>query len=41
MSAVMNILHNAFKSTPPGGHVLLRARADHGRLTNLPSASAA
>ena len=32
MSAVMNILHNAFKNTPPGGHVVLRTRAEHGRL---------
>jgi len=32
MSAVMNVLHNAFKNTPAGGHVVLRARADHGRL---------
>ena len=31
-SAVMNVLHNAFKNTPPGGRVVLRARADHGRL---------
>jgi signal transduction histidine kinase len=31
-SAVMNLLHNAFKSTPPGGHVVLRARAEEGRL---------
>jgi signal transduction histidine kinase len=26
-SAVMNLLHNAFKNTPAGGHVVLRARA--------------
>jgi signal transduction histidine kinase len=26
-SAVMNLLHNAFKNTPEGGHVVLRARA--------------
>jgi signal transduction histidine kinase len=32
MSAVMNLLHNAFKNTPSGGHVVLRARADQGRL---------
>jgi signal transduction histidine kinase len=32
MSAVMNLLHNAFKNTPPGGHVELRARAAQGRL---------
>jgi signal transduction histidine kinase len=32
MSAVMNLLHNAFKNTPPGGRVILRARAEHGRL---------
>ena len=31
-SAVMNLLHNAFKNTPSGGHVVLRARAEHGRL---------
>jgi signal transduction histidine kinase len=31
-SAVMNLLHNAFKNTPSGGHVVLRARADEGRL---------
>ena len=31
-SAVMNLLHNAFKNTPPGGRVILRARAEHGRL---------
>ncbi|HTM33911.1 MAG TPA: ATP-binding protein [Vicinamibacterales bacterium] len=31
-SAVMNLLHNAFKNTPPGGRVVLRARAEHGRL---------
>ena len=28
----MNLLHNAFKNTPPGGRVALRARAEHGRL---------
>ncbi len=27
-SAVMNLLHNAFKATPQGGHVILRAFAD-------------
>ena len=32
MSAVMNLLHNAFKNTPSGGRVALRARAEHGRL---------
>jgi len=32
MSAVMNLLHNAFKNTPPGGNVVLRARAEQGRL---------
>jgi signal transduction histidine kinase len=32
MSAVMNLLHNAFKNTPAGGHVVLRARAEQGRL---------
>ena len=32
MSAVMNLLHNAFKNTPPGGRVVLRARAEDGRL---------
>jgi signal transduction histidine kinase len=31
-SAVMNLLHNAFKNTPPGGRVILRARAEHSRL---------
>ena len=31
-SAVMNLLHNAFKNTPPGGHVILRARAERDRL---------
>ena len=31
-SAVMNLLHNAFKNTPSGGRVALRARAEHGRL---------
>ena len=31
-SAVMNLLHNAFKNTPAGGHVVLRAHAEHGRL---------
>jgi len=31
-SAVMNLLHNAFKNTPSGGRVVLRARADDGRL---------
>jgi len=31
-SAVMNVLHNAFKNTPSGGSVVLRARAEHGRL---------
>src|SRR6185295_14262035 len=31
-SAVMNVLHNAFKNTPSGGRVVLRARAEHGRL---------
>ena len=32
MSAVMNLLHNAFKNTPSGGCVTLRARAEDGRL---------
>ena len=32
MSAVMNLLHNAFKNTPSGGRVVLRARAEQGRL---------
>jgi len=32
MSAVMNLLHNAFKNTPSGGRVILRARAEQGRL---------
>jgi signal transduction histidine kinase len=31
-TAVMNVLHNAFKYTRAGGHVVLRARADEGRL---------
>ena len=31
-SAVMNLLHNAFKNTPSGRRVVLRARAEHGRL---------
>jgi signal transduction histidine kinase len=31
-SAVMNLLHNAFKNTPRGGAVLLKARAQGGRL---------
>ena len=31
-SAVMNLLHNAFKNTPPGGRVVMRARSEHGRL---------
>jgi signal transduction histidine kinase len=31
-SAVMNLVHNAFKNTPSGGHVVLRARAEAGRL---------
>jgi signal transduction histidine kinase len=31
-SAVMNLVHNAFKNTPSGGHVMLRARAEAGRL---------
>lgn len=31
-SAVMNLLHNAFKYTPSGGHVVLRAHAHDGRL---------
>ena len=31
-SAVMNLLHNAFKNTPSGGRVVLRAHAEHGRL---------
>ena len=31
-SAVMNLLHNAFKYTPPGGRVVLRARPELGRL---------
>jgi signal transduction histidine kinase len=32
MSAVMNVLHNAFKNTPAGGHVVLRAHGRHDRL---------
>ena len=31
-SAVMNLLHNAFKNTPPGGSVKLRAHGVGGRL---------
>jgi signal transduction histidine kinase len=31
-SAVTNLLHNAFKNTPSGGRVVLRARAEHGHL---------
>jgi signal transduction histidine kinase len=31
-SAVMNLVHNAFKNTPSGGHVVLRARAEAERL---------
>jgi signal transduction histidine kinase len=31
-SAVMNLLHNAFKNTPPGGSVQLRAHGVDGRL---------
>ena len=31
-SAVMNLLHNAFKNTPSGGRVVLRARSEDGRL---------
>jgi signal transduction histidine kinase len=31
-AAVMNVVHNAFKNTPPGGRVLLRARAERGQL---------
>ena len=31
-SAVMNLLHNAFKNTPSGRRVVLRARAEQGRL---------
>jgi signal transduction histidine kinase len=32
MSAVMNLLHNAFKHTPSGGRVVLRVRAERQRL---------
>jgi signal transduction histidine kinase len=31
-SAVMNLLHNAFKNTPSGRSVVLRARVEEGRL---------
>ena len=31
-SAVTNVLHNAFKNTPPGGRVILRTRADERQL---------
>ena len=31
-SALMNLLHNAFKNTPSGGSVVLRARAEGQRL---------
>jgi signal transduction histidine kinase len=31
-SAVMNLVHNAFKNTPSGGHVALRASAEEGKL---------
>jgi signal transduction histidine kinase len=31
-SAVMNLLHNAFKNTSSGGHVALRAHADEAQL---------
>jgi signal transduction histidine kinase len=31
-SAVMNLVHNAFKNTPSGGHVALRAVAAEGKL---------
>jgi signal transduction histidine kinase len=31
-SAVMNLLHNAFKNTPTGGRVILRARAEDQQL---------
>jgi signal transduction histidine kinase len=31
-SAVTNLLNNAFKYTPAGGHVILRAHNEHGRL---------
>ena len=32
MSAVMNVVHNAFKYTPTGGHVRLRTKAGNGRV---------
>jgi signal transduction histidine kinase len=31
-SAVMNLVHNAFKYTPSGGRVVVRAHAEKGRL---------
>ena len=31
-SAVMNSLHNAFKNTPSGERVVVRARAEHRQL---------
>lgn len=31
-SAVLNLLHNAFKNTPSGGRVMIRAGASEGRL---------
>lgn len=32
-SALMNLLHNAFKYTPANGHVTIRARAANGRVS--------
>ena len=32
MSALLNLLHNAFKNTPAGGHVVVRGRAEQKHL---------